>query len=126
MLLLSSAIRYFAIVFAAGFALGTVRTLWLVPAVGEVPATLLELPVMLAASWWACGWVLRRWPVRPGSPRLAMGMVALALLLGAEAVLGLTLMGRSVAEQLAAWTAPAALIGLAGQLLLGLMPLFRR
>lgn len=118
---------YGAAVFGLGFVLGTVRVLWLVPRLGELAATLVELPVMLAASWWLCGRLIRRFSLPPAPvPRLAMGMTALALLLGAEAGLGLTLMGRSMVEQLAAWTAPAALIGLGGQLLFGLMPLVRR
>ena len=38
--------RYFGVVFGAGFALGTMRVLWLVPRLGERWAELLEMPVM--------------------------------------------------------------------------------
>ena len=51
---------YFAIVFAVGFVLGALRVTFLAPAVGPLPAVALELPVMLAASWWTCGWLMRR------------------------------------------------------------------
>jgi len=48
--LLRPALAYFLPVFALGFVLGTVRTLWLAPMLGELAAVAAELPVMLAAS----------------------------------------------------------------------------
>jgi hypothetical protein len=48
---LTLGLRYFAGVFAVGFLLGTVCTLWLAPAVGEVAAVAIELPVIIGASW---------------------------------------------------------------------------
>ena len=50
---------YFVIVFAAAFGLGVVRVTFLVPAVGSLLATLLELPFTLAASWIVCSWLIR-------------------------------------------------------------------
>ena len=66
---------YFAIVFAVGFALGTVRTLFLASRFGEQLAVVMELPIILGASWIACGWVLRRWHLAASvGPRLTMGL----------------------------------------------------
>ncbi len=114
---------YFAIVFAAGFALGAVRVGMLAPAIGDVAATLAELPVILAVSWAACRFVLRRLKVAPKtSARLAMGAVAFTLLIAAEIALGLLLMDRTIEAQLAAMTAPSALIGLGGQILFAFFP----
>ncbi len=100
--ILKAALLYFAIVFGCGFALGVVRTLWLVPAVGARIAELCELPLMMAISVLAAAWVTRRLAVaRKARPRLAMGGIALALLLAFEFGLVLQLRGMSFAEYFA-------------------------
>ena len=123
---LAAGIAYFAIVFAAGFVLGTVRTLVLAPAVGPVAAVALELPVMLGLSWVACGWLVRRFAVPPAWPaRLAMGAIAFALLMAAEAGLALLAFGQSPATYLAGLGSSAGLLGLAGQVAFALVPVVR-
>lgn len=118
-------VLYFLGVFALGFLFGTIRTLWLAPGIGPLAAVLIELPLMLAASWWLCGQLVRGVPWTPRA-RLAMGAMALGLLLAAEAAVGLALMGRSWTEQAAAWVRPEALAGLAAQLAYAAFPLLRR
>ena len=87
---------YFAVVFGAGFVLGPIRVLWLVPQVGVRTAELVEAPVMLAVIVVAAQWVVRRCRVPPRPrPRLGMGLLALLLLAIAElsfadAMLGLS------------------------------------
>jgi hypothetical protein len=56
---------YFLLLFALGFVLGTVRVVFVAPRVGELFATLTELPVMLSAAYFICRWVLRHWHVPP-------------------------------------------------------------
>jgi hypothetical protein len=120
---LSAALPYFAIVFAIGFALGTLRVTTLEPRLGELAAVAVELPAMLGASWLASAWLVRGFRVpRTTVARLAMGGLALALLLGAEWALGLLLFGRDAGAQIAAWTSPPGLLGLAAQLAFGLVP----
>lgn len=124
MRLIAPALAYALAVFAAGFVLGTVRVLWLGPMVGELSAVAMELPVMLAISWFAAGAVLRRWPVA-GIDRLAMGTIAFVILMGCEAGLSV-IFGQTLgdfARHLA--TAPGAL-GLAGQIGFALIPWVRR
>lgn len=76
---------YFALTFAAGFALGVVRELWMVPRVGVRTAELIEAPVMLVVCILAARWTVRRLTVPPAAlRRLAMGLSALVLLLAAE------------------------------------------
>jgi hypothetical protein len=124
---LQAGIACFAIVFAVGFALGTVRTLLLVPRVGPVLAVAFELPVMLAASWLACRHCLRRYRVPVAAiSRLSMGAVALLLLLAAELGLSLTLGGLDAAQHFALYARPEHQLGLAAQLLFALMPWLQR
>jgi len=115
---------YFAIVFAAGFVLGAIRISLIAPLTGDLFATLIELPVILGASWIACLFVLRRLQVAERlSARLVMGAAAFALLIGAEVALGLGLMHRTLETQLAAMKTAPALIGLGGQVLFAFFPL---
>jgi len=89
MKLLTLSAVYFAIVFGAGFVLGTVRVMWLVPTVGVRVAELTELPLMLAVVFFAARWVNRRSPAeRDQHSRLIVGVTALVLLLLAELILG--------------------------------------
>jgi hypothetical protein len=111
---------YFLVAFAAGFALGTARVLLVAPALGETAAVLLELPVMLAIAWVACRRLAAPVPATAAA-RLTMGVVALALLAGAETLLGIGL-GRPLAAQLAALGTPPGALGLAGQVAFGLLP----
>ena len=116
-------LAYFAIVFAAGFVLGTVRTLLLAPALGDLAAVLVEIPVMLLVAWAACRWLVGRFAVGPRSvDRLVMGGVGFGLLMAAELLLSLAL-GRSPAEFLAGLGAPAGAAGLAAQVVFALLPL---
>jgi hypothetical protein len=47
----------FGVGFGAGFVLGTLRALWVVPRLGVRAAELLEAPVMLAVTVLAARWV---------------------------------------------------------------------
>lgn len=114
-------LRYFAGVFAAGFALGIVRTLWLAPAIGAAAAVLVEIPIVLAVSWWWGRRLLARTPLPP-SGRAIMGASAFVWLMLAELALSLAF-GRTAGQHLAALVTPAGLLGLAGQLMFAALPL---
>jgi hypothetical protein len=117
-------ILYFVFIFALGFALGTARVLVVAPLLGEVEAVLLEIPIMLAASWIACGWLVRRFRISPtvGS-RLSMGVLALALLMLAEFMVSVFAFERTPAEHLASYLSWSAVLGLAAQIAFAAMPL---
>ena len=112
---------YVAAVFAAGFVLGVLRTLVLVPLLGELGAVLVELPVILTIAWLVCARILRRWPLLP---QAAAGMCAIAflLLMLAEAGLSTLLAGRSLVEHLALYAQLPHQVGLAGQLVFAVFP----
>ncbi|TFU05740.1 hypothetical protein EUV02_01550 [Polymorphobacter arshaanensis] len=124
---LVAALVYFAVVFAAGFVFGIVRTLLLMPRIGALPAVMIEAPLILAVSWLVCGRVLAHWAVPPQWPwRLLMSATAFALLIAAEMALARVLNGSSPAEFVASYTGAAARLGLAAQLLFAVVPLLRR
>lgn len=122
MRVLRGAIAYWAAVFALGFVLGAVRTLWLAPAMGLTLATLAELPIMLVASWWAAGWAMRWSGIASMAAALAMGATAFVLLMAAEIALAGILAGQSPGAWLHGFRALHAQLGLAGQILFALMP----
>jgi hypothetical protein len=76
---------YFALVFGAGFVLGTIRTLWVVPRVGTRLGELMEMPIMLAVTIVAARWTVLHLSVPSmWSARLEMGCITLVLMLIAE------------------------------------------
>ena len=117
---------YFAAIFALGFLLGVGRTALLAanPALDRTTGVLIELPLMLAASWFACRWLALRFAVSPQMPqRVLMGAVAFALLMLAELSVGAVLSDRTVAEHFALYRQPSYLAGLIGQVAFALIPL---
>jgi hypothetical protein len=118
----SFALRYWAAVFSIGFVLGTVRTLWLAPATGELAAVAIELPVMLAASWLVAGRLLRARPLAGLAAAAIAGLLALALLLASELALAVMLAGETPLRWLEALGQPPGALGLAGQVLFALIP----
>ncbi|WP_296721406.1 hypothetical protein [Erythrobacter sp.] len=118
-------LAYWGIIFALGFVLGTIRTLWLAPLVGLLPATALELPLMLTASWFAASWLMRRFGIGTGGAALVVGALAFTLLMVAEYALAVVLARQTPAQWLAGLGQPHALLGLAGQVIFALIPWWR-
>ncbi len=121
---LRASLVYFALTFGAGFVLGPLRILFLVPRVGTRAAELIEMPVMVGITWLAARWVTRKFLVPPerGS-RLSMGVMAGALLLLAEFTLVLWLRGLTLEEYFATRDPVSGTAYYAAVLLLMLMPL---
>ena len=102
MRIMKAGVLYFALVFGAGFVLGPIRILWVVPRFGTRIAELMEAPIMFAVIIVTARWIVRRLAVPYTlSIRLGMGCVALGLLLVAEFRLVLWLRGISVSNYLA-------------------------
>jgi hypothetical protein len=96
---LRAGVLYFVIVFAVGFVLGTIRTLWVVPRLGVRTAEVLECPVMLVVSILAARWVVRRLRMAPEPrARLSSGGIALALMLVAEFIFVLSIRGLTIRQ----------------------------
>ncbi len=96
------ALAYFVVVFVVGFTLGTLRVLLVVPVLGQRYAELLEMPLMIGASFLAARWIVRRFRI-PASAgrRLPVGLIALALLIAAELSIALPTRGIGLMEYVA-------------------------
>jgi hypothetical protein len=127
MQVLKAGVLYFALVFAVGFVLGAIRTLWVVPRVGTRTAELMEMPIMLAVTIVAARWTVLRLSVpMMWCARLEMGCIALVLMFIAEFGFVLWIRGLSINEYFATRD-PVS--GAAYYLLLvvfAIMPLFTR
>lgn len=100
--ILKSGVLYFTFVFGAGFLLGVIRVLLLVPRFGERTAELMEMPIMLVVTIVSARWIVLRFAMPSTLPsRLGMGLVALFFLLAAELTLVLRLRRLSVREYFA-------------------------
>jgi len=100
--LLRTAVFYFALVFGAGFLLGTLRVLLVVPAIGTRAAELLEMPLMLAVVAAAARYVTRRFShaIHSKTGWLQVGGIAFAFVLCADVIVGVTLRGMTVWQAL--------------------------
>lgn len=117
---------YFAIVFAAGFVLGTLRVFVIAPATGETAAILAELPLILGISWLVAGYLTRGRPaLASAAARLLMGATAFAFLMTAETMLSTLVFGDSVSGRLQRYTTFSGAAGLAGQIVFAALPWMR-
>lgn len=125
--LLSSGIFAGLGIFAAGFVLGVIRTLWLVPRLPEWQAVLIEGPFILTLTWFILRFFIRRSTIPAVVPkRLAFGAIALLTLWLCEWVMTVTLMGETPAFFFRSFTTMPGIIGLVGQLLIIVMPLWMK
>jgi hypothetical protein len=117
-------LSYFALVFGAGFILGSVRVPLLVPRLGERVAELIEMPFMLVVVLLSARFISRRFALPAAtSVRLTVGLLALGLLLAAEFLLAAAIQDRSLGEYIASRDPVSGTAYLAMLVLFALMPL---
>jgi hypothetical protein len=99
---LQAAGLYFLLVFSAGFMLGTVRVLLVVPAIGERAAELLEMPLMLLVVAMAARFIARKYvgTIHGTLQWLHVGAIALTCMLTADVGVGVALRGMTVWQAL--------------------------
>lgn len=115
---------YFIAVFLLGFVMGTFRVLLMAPTMGDVAATIVELPLMLLASWFSSAWSIRRFQVPSElGVRGIMGALAFAMLIGAETILGLVGFNRTIEQQLSVYRETGPMLGLMAQIMFAVFPI---
>lgn len=116
-------LRYFALVFGAGFVLGAIRVPLVVPRLGERLAELIEMPFLLAAIVVAARHVVGRFAAPPSrTTLLGLGFIALGLLIAAEVALAVVLARQSLRQYIASRDPVSFGVYLAMLLLFALMP----
>lgn len=116
---------YFALVFAAGFILGIIRTVWVVPRLGTPWAEILEAPFMVLISFLAACWVVRRLSLPPSLRlRIAVGLIGLIFMLLAEFSFALWIRGLAFREYWSQRHPLATSVYFAALVLFALMPAF--
>ncbi len=117
---------YFAIVFTIAFVFGTIRVTVVAPSLGETAAVLVEAPLLIAASWIVCGWIVDRFRVRAQlRARSWMGGIAFILLLLVETGLAVLAFGQTLPEWLAGYASLAGGIGLFAQIIFAFTPILQ-
>lgn len=116
-------ILYFLAVFSFAFAMGVARQLAIAPLLGPSVAVLLEVPILVLASWIVARRLLRYRSLTV-LERAVMGATAFALTMASEAVLSVIMRGQSVADWAATIATPLGLVGLAAQLIFAAIPIF--
>ena len=120
---LRAGLVYFALIFAAGFLLGTLRVFVVLPHLGPTIAVLIELPVILAICWFAAKWIIEKLAVPAvTADRLVMGVLAFVCLILAETILATAGVGQMLVGDLTILATPQGVIGLAGQMFFALFP----
>lgn len=122
---LKAAALYFAVVFGAGFVLGTARVIGIVPRFGPRIAELMEAPIMLLVIILAANWVFRRVSLPATLPaRLGAGLIALGFLLATEFTVVLKIRHLTISEYFASRDPLATTVYIALLLVFAVMPFF--
>lgn len=121
-----SALAYSSIAFGAGFVLGVIRTLLIVPRLGELFGVFLETLIILPICWIAAKWSVSKYNVSPQwSIRFLMGAAAFLFLMEWEVAMSVVLFGKTLQEAVRDVVLPSTLpriLGYCGQILYGIFP----
>ena len=119
--ILKAALAYFALVFGAGFILGPMRILFIVPRFGVLVAELMEYPLMLVVIVAAASWLVRKFQI--AEQTLLVGLLALGLMMAFEFTLVLWLRGLTPTEYLSERDALSSFIYYLMLVVFAVMPL---
>jgi hypothetical protein len=121
---IKAGIAYFALVFGAGFVLGSIRVPFLVPHLGERAAELIEMPFMFVVVLVSARFIINRFSLPANVlARLGAGFLALGLLVAAEVLLAVALQDRTFDEYVASRDPVSGIVYLVMLALFAVMPL---
>jgi hypothetical protein len=118
---------YFIGIFLLGFVLGTIRTLFLAPSFGKVPAVLMEIPIILIAAWLLSRFLLNHYRVsHSGRFLLKMGITGLCFLMLTELIISVFVFGNSMNSFFKELVTVHGILGFCGQIVFGLIPVLQK
>jgi hypothetical protein len=120
---IKAGMTYFALVFGAGFVLGSIRVPFLVPRLGERAAELIEMPFMFVVVLVSARFIIKRFNLPASAwPRLSAGCLGLGLLVASELLLVVALQDRTLGEYVASRDSVSGMVYLAMLGLFAVMP----
>jgi hypothetical protein len=119
---LPAGVLLFVLVFAAGFAFGAVRELLVRPYTGRELAQLLELPLMIAVSYMASRFVVRRSTIGEAGDWRDVGLLAFVLLMIGEMLVALLILRMGLKAFIGSFLTPVGFLSLLAQALLIVLP----
>jgi len=128
-----SGIIYGSGMFFAGFALGVIRILWLIPKFGEVQSALMEIPFMLLFCWylskqcllaWYCCQVCLSWTDEHTDIN-TMGITAFVTLILLETFMSVTLLHKTLGEIEQDLVSTKGTVGLVAQVIASSFPMIQ-
>ena len=120
---IKAGMTFFALVFGAGFVLGSIRMPFLVPHLGERVAELIEMPFMFVVIWMSARFITKRFSLPAKAlARLGAGFLALGLLVAAKILLAVAIEDRSLVEYVASRDPVSGSVYLAMLALYAVMP----
>lgn len=120
--ILAAGTAYFVLAYAAGFALGTIRTLFVRPYLGHDISRLLELPIMVIISYLAAQFITRRMGQGSRTDWLKSGAFAFLLLMLVEILMSRLLFGITLRSFFRDFLTPVGAICLFAQSLIIVFP----
>lgn len=120
---LQASLLYYIAVLAVGFVLGTIRVLLVVPVLDVRWAELFEQPLMLVASFYLARFAMRRLGPFAAPRRLAIGAIALVLMVATELGLARFVLGLEPSHYLASRDPVAGMAYVLSLAAFALMPL---
>lgn len=120
-------IIYFLGIFLLGFILGVIRTIFLVPNIGILAGVVIEIPIMLTASWFFCKKLISFFSIKKDAAGLIFsGITAFAMLMTAEFVFAVFIFKQEVSFFFSNLLTPHGLLGLSAQIVFGIIPLIQK
>lgn len=125
-IIIRAALYYSAGIFLLGFLLGTLRTIVIVPRIGRLAGVLVEIPIMLAVSWFYCIRLTNRYSLFGDLRNSALfGVLSFLFLQCAEISFSFLIFREQWTDYIVNMGSLPGILGLSAQILFGFIPVLQ-